>query len=55
MSGNLKLYNNSDYENHDKSLVVLSSGFLQTYNTTTNKKLWDLLQQNYNVYGIDNI
>ncbi len=50
----LQLYNNT-INKEDKSVVLLSSGFLQTYNTTTNRKLFSLLQENYNVYGIDNV
>jgi hypothetical protein len=54
MSDNLQLYSNN-ITNKDKSVVLLSSGFLQTYNTTTNRNLFSLLQENYHVYGIDNV
>jgi hypothetical protein len=40
---------------NDKSRVVLSSWFLQTYNTITNNKLFWILKEDYDVYGIDNV
>lgn len=50
----LQLYTNN-IAHEDKSVVLLSSGFLQTYNTTTNRNLFWILEKDYNVYGIDNV